>query len=145
MSVFSLLGLGFSATATSGARICGSNTRIPWSQGIPWWMIWCTSWFRVSILGRFSTSWCLSRLFCRDVVFVGLGNSHFGSCVLDLLQFVFTSIDSDIRLIILISLMGLENRFELFRSNFLADFVCSVYYDSFIKAVGNINKVNGWP
>ena len=77
------------------------------------------------------------------MVFVGLGNSHFGSCVLDLLQFVFTSIDSDIRLVILISLMGLENRFELFRSNFLADFVCSVYYDSFIKAVGNINKVIG--
>ena len=64
----------------------------------------------------------LSRLFCRDVVFLDLGNSHFGSCVLDILQFVFTSIEKDIR------------------TNFLADFVCSVYYDSFVKAVGCINN-----
>lgn len=63
-----------------------------------------------------------SRLFCREVVFLDLGNSHFGSCVLDILQFVFTSIEKDIR------------------TNFLADFVCSVYYDSFVKAVGCINN-----
>ena len=42
--------------------------------------------------------------------------------MLDLYQFVFTSIDIDIR------------------NRFMADFVCSVYYDSFAKTVANINS-----
>ena len=51
----------------------------------------------------------------------------------------FTSIDSDIRLVD--DDLDMISRKIYPRSNFLADFVCSVYYDSFIKAVGNINKV----
>ena len=46
----------------------------------------------------------------------------FSSCVLDLQQFIFTSIDIDIR------------------SRFIADFVCSVYYDNFVKTVITINQ-----
>ena len=41
---------------------------------------------------------------------------------MDLYQFIFTSIDIDIR------------------SRFIADFVCSVYYDSFAKTIANINS-----
>lgn len=44
----------------------------------------------------------------------------FSSCVLDLQQFIFTSVDIDIR------------------SRFIADFVCSVYYDSFAKTVAGL-------
>jgi len=63
-----------------------------------------------------------SRYFCSDVVFQNLSWAHTGSCVLDLLQFLFTSIDPDVR------------------QNFLADFVCSVYYDNFVKTVITINQ-----
>ena len=42
--------------------------------------------------------------------------------MLDLYQFVFTSIDIDIR------------------NRFMADFVCSVYYDRFAKTVSSINS-----
>ena len=54
-------------------------------------------------------------------MFPDLSNCHYGSCVLDLLQLIFTSISIDVR------------------QNFLADLVCSVYYDSFAKTVGGIN------
>merc|ERR1712130_929435 len=63
-----------------------------------------------------------SRLSCCDVVFQDLSRGHYGSCVMDLYQFIFTSIDIDIR------------------SRFIADFVCSVYYDSFAKTIANINS-----
>ena len=48
--------------------------------------------------------------------------SFFSSCVMDLYQFLFTSIDLEIR------------------SRFMADFVCSVYYDSFVKTLMSINS-----
>jgi len=63
-----------------------------------------------------------SRYFCSDLVFQNLSWCHIGSCVLDLLQFVFTSIDPEVR------------------RNFLADFICSVYYDNFVKTVINVNQ-----
>lgn len=79
-----------------------------------------------------------SRLSCSDVCFQDLSRAHYGyhivillsqsykslprSCVLDLYQFIFTSIDLDVR------------------KRSLADFVFSVYYDSFAKTVGNINN-----
>ena len=46
----------------------------------------------------------------------------FSSCVMDLYQFLFTSIDIEIR------------------NRFMADFVCSVYYDSFVKTLMSINN-----
>ena len=39
------------------------------------------------------------------------------SCVIDLLQFLFTCVDQDVR------------------QSFIADFICSVYYDNFAKTV----------
>ena len=59
---------------------------------------------------------------CCSVLFQDLSNCHYGSCVFDLLQFIFTSVDSNVR------------------RNFMPDFVCSVYYDSFAKTVQNINS-----
>ena len=63
-----------------------------------------------------------STLSCCDVIFQDLSRCHYGSCVLDLLQFIFTSINLEVR------------------HNFMADFVCSVYYDSFAKTVTSINN-----
>ena len=63
-----------------------------------------------------------SRYFCSDLIFKDLGWAHFGSCVVDLLQFLLTSVDNEVR------------------QNFLADFVCSVYYDNFVKTVISINQ-----
>jgi hypothetical protein len=63
-----------------------------------------------------------SMLSCSDVIFQDLSRCHYGSCVLDLLQFIFTSIDPQVR------------------HNFMADFVCSVYYDNFSKTVYSINS-----
>ena len=59
---------------------------------------------------------------CCDVVFQDFSRCHYGSCVLDLLQFIFTSVDLEVR------------------HNFMADFVCSVYYDSFAKTVSSISS-----
>ena len=63
-----------------------------------------------------------SKQFCSDVVFQDPFSFHFGSCVLDLLQFIFTSIESKVR------------------RCFMPDFVCSVYYDSFVKTVRSIDN-----
>ena len=63
-----------------------------------------------------------STFSCCDVIFKDLSRCHYGSCVLDLLQFIFTSIDLEVR------------------HNFMADFVCSVYYDSFAKTASSINS-----
>jgi len=62
-----------------------------------------------------------SRLFCNEVVFLHLGRSHTGSCALDLLHLLFTSVDADVR------------------TSFMADFICSVYYENFAKTVGAID------
>ena len=48
----------------------------------------------------------------------------FSSCVFDLYQFIFTSIDIEVR------------------NRFMADFVCGVYYDSFAKEICQQNKYN---
>ena len=63
-----------------------------------------------------------SMLSCSDVIFEDLSRCHYGSCVLDLLQFIFTSVDPQVR------------------HNFMADFVCSVFYDNFAKTVHSINS-----
>ena len=62
------------------------------------------------------------KLSCTELVFSDLSKSFFGSCVLDLLQLIFTAIDQNVR------------------ENFMADLVCSVYYDSFAKNVASINN-----
>ena len=43
------------------------------------------------------------------------------SCVIDLLQFLFTCVDQDVR------------------QSFIADFICSVYYDNFAKTVASLS------
>ena len=63
-----------------------------------------------------------SKQFCSDVVFQDPYSFHYGSCVLDLLQLILTSIDPHVR------------------RCFMPDFVCSVYYDSFVKTVGSIDN-----
>ena len=42
---------------------------------------------------------------------------------MDLLQFLFTSVDQDVR------------------QSFIADFICSVYYDNFAKTVASLSPV----
>lgn len=63
-----------------------------------------------------------SKLLCRDAILQNLSSGHFGSCVFDLIQFIFTSIEAEVR------------------QSFLADFVCSVYYDNFAKAVSKMRN-----
>ena len=63
-----------------------------------------------------------SRYFCSSLVFQNLSWAHTGSCVTDLLQFLLTSLQPEVR------------------RTFLADFVCSVYYDNFVKTVITINQ-----
>ena len=75
---------------------------------------------RENILFKYNAN--TNTIQCCDVVFQDLSRCHYGSCVLDLLQFIFTSID-------------LADRY-----NFMADFVCSVYYDSFDKTVSDISS-----
>ena len=74
-----------------------------------------------NVLFKYSTEHD-SKLVCTELIFQDLSKSYYGSCVLDLLQFIFTSIDLDVR------------------DNFMADLVCSVYYDSFAKTVTSINN-----
>ena len=66
-----------------------------------------------------------SILSCCDVIFQDVRHYHYGSCVFDLLQFIFTSVDPPVR------------------HNFMADFICSVYYDNFAKTVSSINSKLG--
>ena len=63
-----------------------------------------------------------NRLSCKQLLFTNLSHCFFGSCVLDLLQIIFTVLDVSVR------------------ESFLADLVCSVYYDSFANSVGKINS-----
>ena len=63
----------------------------------------------------------LCKLSCSQVMFRNLSNCFYGSCVLDLLQIIFTVVNIGVR------------------ENFLADLVCSVYYDSFAKSVVKFN------
>ena len=86
--------------------------------------------FGVLCHGNFCRENCLfkyksnmeSIISCCDVVFQDLSRCHYGSCVLDLLQFIFTSVGFAVR------------------HNFMADLVCSVYYDNFAKTVSSINS-----
>ena len=77
--------------------------------------------WRENLLFRYKTE-LECRCFCSDVIFQDLSSCHYGSGVIDLLQFIFTSVDIDVR------------------HNFMADLVCSVYHDNFVKAVASINK-----
>ena len=63
-----------------------------------------------------------NRLSCTQLVLNDLSNGFYGSCVLDLLQLIFTATDVTVR------------------ENFMADLVCSVYYDSFAKSVAKLNS-----
>ena len=63
-----------------------------------------------------------SHLCCSDVILQDLSSSYYGSCVLDLLQFIFCSIDSTLR------------------SRSVVKIMSSVYYDSFIKTVSSVNS-----
>ena len=60
--------------------------------------------------------------FYSGLLFSDLSHCLFASCTLDLLQFIFTVIDPTVR------------------ENFMADLVCSVYYDSFVRSVTEINE-----
>ena len=59
---------------------------------------------------------------CSDVIFKDPCSYKFSSCVVDLLQFIFTSME------------------PMVRQSFMADFVCSVYYDNFVKTVSSIDS-----
>ena len=63
-----------------------------------------------------------STLSCTDSILQDMSHCYYGSCVMDLLQVIFATINIEVR------------------QSFLADFVCSVYYDSFAKTVSSINK-----
>ena len=98
-----------------------------------------------------------TRCFCSDLVFQNLSWAHTGSCVLDLLQFVFTTISPEVTKTIVNSLTFNKLQSEInnsfiaithkyciclfqVRQNFLADFVCSVYYDNFVKTVITLDQ-----
>ena len=57
-----------------------------------------------------------------DAVFKNLENCYFGSCVPDLLHFIFSCINQDTR------------------RNFILDFIGNVYFEAFKSAVLSINK-----
>ena len=57
-----------------------------------------------------------------DAVFQNLGNCYYGSCVPDLLLFIFSCVSLEIR------------------RNFLVEFIGSVYFDAFKNAVISISK-----
>ena len=57
-----------------------------------------------------------------DAVFQNLGNCFYGSCIQDLLLFIFSCINQDIR------------------RNFLLEFIGTVYFDAFRNAVMSIDK-----
>ena len=83
-----------------------------------------------------------SRYFCSDLIYQNLSWAHTGSCVLDLLQFVFTSISPEVLKLNSFFLGRTNNNIVHFkiRQNFLADFVCSVYYDNFVKSVITLDQ-----
>ena len=62
------------------------------------------------------------KQFCSEVILKDPLNFKYNTCVLDLLQFIFTSIDPQVR------------------QSFMPDFVCSVYYDNFVKTVCSIDN-----
>ena len=57
-----------------------------------------------------------------DAIFHNLGNGYYGSCVSDLLIFIFSCINQDIR------------------RDFLMEFIVKVYFEAFNSAVNSINK-----
>jgi len=93
-----------------------------WNLNLDQFGVFCHGNFcRENILFKYKSN-LESRLSCCEVAFQDLSRGFYGSCVLDLYQFIFTGVDIDIR------------------QRFMADFVCSVYYDSFIKTVASINN-----
>jgi len=62
---------------------------------------------------------------CQEVSLLQLHDCFYGSCVLDLVQFLFECVDCEVR------------------QSFIADFICSVYYDNFAKTVAAINPSIG--
>ena len=62
-----------------------------------------------------------SRLYCTDMVFQGISQAYYGSCVVDLLQFLFTSVASDVR------------------RDFLNNLAFGVYYDNFAMTVKSVS------
>ena len=76
---------------------------------------------RENLLFRYKSN-LESHLCCTDVILQDLSSSYYGSCVLDLLQFIFSSIDN------------------IFRPRSVVKIMSSVYYDSFIKTVSSINS-----
>ena len=70
-------------------------------------------------------SYCMeleSRYLCNDAITFNLGSCEIGSCALDILHFLFTSVDSDVR------------------SEHFLDLACSVYHNNFVKAVSVIER-----
>jgi len=61
-----------------------------------------------------------SQLFCSDMVAKNLSKAHYGPASIDLLQFVFTSLESEVR------------------QEFLTSLICSVYYDTLASTVATI-------
>ena len=62
------------------------------------------------------------KLSCSELILSDLSRCFYGSCVLDLLQVIFTVVAPNVR------------------EDFLADLVCSVYYDNFAKSVAKLNS-----
>ena len=58
-----------------------------------------------------------SRMFCTCMVFQSISSACFGNCVINLLQLLFTCVDPEVR------------------RQFMAELVCSVYYDNFVTTV----------
>jgi len=58
-----------------------------------------------------------AKQLCQEAALLSLDKCFYGSCVLDLVQFLFSCVDTDVR------------------QSFMADFICSVYYDNLARAV----------
>ena len=92
------------------------------NQNVEYFGVLCHgNFWRENLLFRYRSE-LESRYCSSEIIFQDLSSCHYGSAVIDLLQFIFTSVDIDVR------------------HNFMADLVCSVYHDNFVKAVASINK-----
>ena len=81
------------------------------------------------------------RLVCSNVIFSDLSRSHFGSCVRDLLTFLFTSVDCAIRSQVYLSVLpNVWFLTFLIRNDFMADLVFSMYYDNLSRWVTSKNE-----
>ena len=81
------------------------------------------------------------RLVCSNVIFSDLSRSHFGSCVRDLLTFLFTSVDCAIRSQVYLSVLpNVWFLTFLIRNDFMADLVFSMYYDNLSRWATSKNE-----